>query len=115
MRVENTIPGRVYEFSEEVNISRPGAEIRLEVGREIIRMISPENAFRLAQKGNDVYTPEKVDAYRLAVRITRKNLRVVEHPAHQAAYFPHWKGILQDGTEVHVFFGGRGQNLKPRA
>jgi hypothetical protein len=109
--VENTTPGRYYGFEKAINIARLGAEVQMKEGYEIGRAISEEDALRLGLRGQDLYTPLKSDAYRLALRITPKNLRVLEHPAHQAPYFPHWKAFLQGGTALHIFYWRLGQGF----
>jgi hypothetical protein len=114
--------GRYYEFHKERIVSRPGAPVFARPGLEIGPEISQEEALRRVNKGLDVYTLGKEDAYKLAMQVAPQR-PVLESPhrptrptqsGRDDVYYPHYHpGGLHpgDGGPGHVFFGDRGQGL----
>lgn len=116
--------GRFYEFHKERRISRPGQPTIYRFDIEIGPEISREEAFRTVQRGGDVYTRYKNDAYKLASHLYSQ--RPIEEGPHlpgapsptgrRDVYFRHFHpGGLHSSKNRkigHVFFGDRGEGIK---
>jgi hypothetical protein len=119
--------GYFYEFMRGRNVARAGQPVDIRGGVEIGRSVTDEDAFRMVRNGKDVYTPNEVDAYRLAARIDGK--RTKRDPIHRPTaeeekrsgrddiYFPHYHPGRTERHESdygHIFFGHRGQAVEEK-
>lgn len=84
----NITAGQFYEFHAERVISRAGQPIQSRPGIEVGPQIPAEEARRQLANGKDVYTPNKADAYRLALQLYPA--APVEDSPHDEFYFAHY-------------------------